>query len=334
MKSSIKTVISVLSIAAVLTAAIWYLVFNTPEPQIQVIEQKPATIIHLKNYVKILFVGDLMFDRGIRYYAAKNGGNEFIFNKISPILSENDLVVANLEGSVTNNKSVSIGSIPESAANYYFTFDPSVAKTLFNENIGVVNLGNNHILNFGYDGVEQTKNYLDKAGVSYFGLPAQAGVHNGQGSIIKDVGGIKMAFVSYNEFLTGDLPAEQTATIDEIKKVKPQADVVVVFCHWGVEYTKNPTASQVELAHKFVDAGTDLVVGSHPHVIQPSEEYQGKMIYYSLGNFIFDQYFSENTRNGLGVEVKIDKETKEMSFDEVNFYLDSNGQTIEKPAEK
>ena len=81
------------------------------------------------------------------------------------------------------------------------------------------------------------------------------------------------------------------------------------------------------LAHQFVDAGADLVVGSHPHVIEPSEVYNGKMIYYSLGNFIFDQYFSQNVRNGLGVEVKIDKVAKQMDFYEKHFYLDSNGLT-------
>jgi hypothetical protein len=105
-----------------------------------------------KKDIRIMFVGDLMFDRGIRYYAQKNGGNEFIFDKIDPTLASNDLVVANLEGSITNEKSVSAGTVPGSPNNYFFTFDPSVAETLFNENIKLVNLGNNHILNFGQKG--------------------------------------------------------------------------------------------------------------------------------------------------------------------------------------
>ncbi len=274
------------------------------------------------DFVQVLFVGDLMFDRGIRHYAELGGGNEFIFDKISKELLNNDLVVANLEGPITDNKSVSLGTAMGSADNYFFTFDPSVAKTLFQENIGVVDLGNNHILNFGYAGLEQTKNYLDKAGVSYLGVP------NGQRSVIKDVGGITMAFVGYNEFLSSDLPAEQKAVVDEIKRIKDGADIVVVFCHWGVEYAPQPTEAQKELAHQFVDAGADLVIGSHPHVIQLSEEYNGKMIYYSLGNFIFDQYFNENVRNGLGVVVKINKTTKQLQFNDVHFYLDSNGQTL------
>ena len=78
----------------------------------------------------------------------------------------------------------------------------------------------------------------------------------------------------------------------------------------------------------FIDAGADLIIGSHPHVIEPAEVYNGKRIYYSLGNFIFDQYFNENVRNGLGVMVRIDKQTKQLEFLEKHFYLAGNGQTL------
>ena len=105
---------------------------------------------------------------------------------------------------------------------------------------------------------------------------------------------------------------------------------MVVFSHWGVEYSPASTDSMKSLAHQFIDAGADLVVGSHPHVIEPMEIYNGKRIYYSLGNFIFDQYFNEDVRNGLGVTVRINKETKQMDFSDEYFYLDDNGQTIEK----
>jgi len=273
-----------------------------------------------KDYVQILFTGDLMFDRGIRYYANKNGGNNFIFKKISPTLAENDLVVSNLEGPITANKSVSSGTVPGSTNNYFFTFDPSVAETLFKQNIKLVDLGNNHILNFGSAGLKSTQEYLNKANVDYFGVP------NGKRSVVKTIGGVKIAFISYNEF-AGDTSKIIT---DEIKKIKPEADIVIIFAHWGVEYNLNATEDQKSLAHQFVDAGADLVIGSHPHVIEPMEEYNGKRIYYSLGNFIFDQYFSEDTRNSKGVVVKIDKQTKHLDFSEKPFYLQSGGQTIIK----
>ncbi len=271
--------------------------------------------------IQILLVGDIMFDRGIRYYAGLNGGNSYIFDKISSFLSNNDLVVGNLEGSITNNKSISAGSIPGSTRNYFLTFDPSVAKTLFEENIKLVDLGNNHILNFGNSGLKATQKYLSEANVSYFGSPYE------ENSIIKDINGLKIAFISFNQFAEND----PTQTISEIKKNKPNADFVFVFSHWGNEYQLAASDTQKSLAHQFIDAGADLVVGSHPHVIEPSEIYKNKKIYYSLGNFIFDQYFDENVRNGLGVVLKINQNAKSLSFSEQNFYLQSGGQTILKP---
>jgi poly-gamma-glutamate synthesis protein (capsule biosynthesis protein) len=276
-----------------------------------------------KSKIQILFAGDLMFDRGIRYYAQKNGSNEFIFQKIRSLLENQDLVVLNLEGPITDNNSISLGTVPASQNNYTFTFDPSIAKTLYSENIRLVNLGNNHILNFGDNGLSATKTYLDQAKIDYFGSP------DGPKSIIKNLGGIKIAFVGYNEF-SGSGSLDKSQTISEIQKLKAESDLIAVYCHWDAEYQTDPTQATKELAHQFINAGADLVIGSHPHVKQTIETYNGKQIYYSLGNFVFDQYFSDNTRNGLGVIVKIDPTTKATQFEDMNFYLNSNGQTIIK----
>jgi gamma-polyglutamate biosynthesis protein CapA len=308
-------------IVAVLTATICFFLWQKPVLRA---ENVRLSVAQEKKYVQLLFAGDLMFDRGIRYYAAQNGGNDFVFDKISAELSKNDLVVANLEGPITDFKSVSAGTIAGSANNYFFTFDKSLAKTLFSQNIRLVDLGNNHILNFGQSGLNSTKKYLSDANVNYFGAPG-----SGKG-VVENIGGIKLGFISYNQFAEDNLQD----VVNEIKKIKTASDVAVIFCHWGNEYQLTATESQKELAHQFVDAGADLVVGSHPHVIEPMEIYNGKRIYYSLGNFIFDQYFSEDVRNGLGVEVKIDKNTKQLDFTEKHFYLQSGGQTIEKTQEK
>ena len=285
---------------------------------------KPVAMAN--TYIKIMFAGDLMFDRGIRYYAGLNGGNDYIFQNISGFLKKNDLNVVNLEGSITNNKSKSAGSAIGSANNYYLTFDPSVAKTLFDQNIKIVSLGNNHILNFGRDGLKQTKSYLDQAHVDYFGAPDYPK------SISTKINNVHITFVNYNEFAQMDLEAEQKSTLEEIQKAKGFSDIIFVYCHWGVEYAPNPTAEQIVLAHQFIDAGADAVLGSHPHVTQPLEIYKNKRIYYSLGNFIFDQYFDENVRNSLGVIIKINTRTKQFEFTEQKFYLQSGGQTILAPA--
>jgi poly-gamma-glutamate synthesis protein (capsule biosynthesis protein) len=276
-----------------------------------------------KSDLQILFTGDLMFDRGIRYYAKKNGSNEFIFDKIYPTLTNTDLVVSNLEGPITNNYSISSGTEPGSSNNYTFTFDKSVAKTLFLNNIRLVNLGNNHILNFYTSGVESTKKYLTEAGVEYFGEP------KGNRAIIKELSGIKIAFISYNEF-SESTNLDQAQTISEIQRLKSKVDIIIILCHWGTEYVSTPNEMIKDLAHQFINAGADAIIGSHPHVIQSIEEYNGKKIYYSLGNFVFDQYFDEDVRNGLGVILKINTKTKNIDFKKINFYLQSGGQTILK----
>lgn len=276
-----------------------------------------------KTDFQILFTGDLMFDRGIRHYAKKAGSNEFIFQKIRPLLLNQDLVISNLEGPITDNLSKSSGTEPGSPNNYIFTFDPSVAKTLWYENIRLVGLGNNHILNFGSDGEKETRGYLEAANVDFFGSP------NGDRTIIKTIQGVKIAFVDYNEF-TGSTALEQSQAITEIQKLKGKVDFIVVFCHWDVEYQAEPTEATKTLAHQFINAGADLIIGSHPHVAQITETYNNKKIYYSLGNFVFDQYFDENVRNGMGVILKINPKTKSIQFEELNFYLDTGGQTIIK----
>lgn len=268
----------------------------------------------------LLFLGDLMFDRNIRLAAQKNGNN-FIFTQIAQLLAGNDLVVANLEGPVTDNKSVSVGSLPGGSNNFIFTFAPDLAPTLFDNNIRLVSLGNNHILNFGQNGLEATRQYLNSAGVKYFGAPG------GERGVIEEIGGVKIGFVNYNQFIGGEA-LEAEAAIEEIKKVKLQADIAVLYAHWGIEYAADANAAIKNLGRRFIDAGADLVIGSHPHVIQPAEEYNGKKIYYSLGNFVFDQYFSEAVRKGLAVIVKINSRDKSLEFEEKNLYLQTNGQTV------
>jgi poly-gamma-glutamate synthesis protein (capsule biosynthesis protein) len=318
-KKNIVILFAILPTAILLAVGLFYFL-KEPDINYKIIEnkiKKTTDLIKNEKNIKILFVGDLMFDRGIRYYAEKNGGNDFIFEKIKDELLKYDFVVANLEGTITNEKSISAGTIPGSTNNYFFTFDPSVAKTFYKNNIKMVNMGNNHILNFKESGLVSTKKYLEKENIEYFGGPFE------NKSIIKDFDGFKIAFLSYNEFLGKGIPF----TINQIKITKPVVDIVILYTHWGAEYIKTPSDYQKKLAHQFIDAGADIIIGSHPHVIQTTEKYNGKMIYYSLGNFIFDQHFSEDVKNGLGVVIEINKQKKQISFKEINFYLNPNGQT-------
>lgn len=266
----------------------------------------------------ILFGGDMQFDRYIRDVIDKHGGT-FVFDGLRSEFQKADMVVANLEGPMTRELSVSQGSPEGSQSNYIFTFPVETADLLRRENLSLVNIGNNHILNFKHDGVSQTKESLEQAGVDYFGSPLSADerVHT------RTISGIRIGFVNYNEFIWRG----REKVIEDIALVKDQTDFIVVYAHWGKEYVEATPEMKV-LGHQFVDLGADLVIGSHPHVVQAMEEYRGKRIYYSLGNLIFDQYFRPETQSGLVIRAVFDLSTKSIAFAELPILLKTNGQTV------
>lgn len=292
---------------------------NAEEIDAQINSKIVNTQINTKE-ISFLFLGDIMFDRYIRQ-AAEKKSYEYILEDVKPLLWEQDLVVANLEGPVTDNQSVSKGTVPGDRRHMIFTFDPVVANLLSDHNIRLVNIGNNHILNFGDDGLEQTKKYLSDAGIDYIGDP-----ENPENYLVKNIGGWKMALVSYNY-------AEKDGADNSLKNIKraaEQSDKVIVYAHWGTEYSSRASQNQKDLARRFIDQGAGLVIGSHPHVIQESEEYGGKKIYYSLGNFIFDQYFDPKAMKGLAVRIIVNPESGDLEYEEYEIEMKTNGQTVLK----
>lgn len=255
----------------------------TPTPLPQTIEvPKEATV---------LFAGDMMFDRSVRQYVEKYGG-DYLFECIQPTLDTVDFVVANLEGPITDKPSVSVGSVPGGENNFTFTFPLHTAPLLKAHNIGAVSIGNNHITNFGISGVRSTIAALEAAGVGHFGDPLTNTVFQ------KDIHGVQLSFISYNEFEPPGVGTAST-TLAQIAQERALGRLPIVYTHWGIEYATTSPAYITRLAHRFVDAGAAAVIGSHPHVVEQSEWYKGAPIYYSLGNFIFDQYFSYDVSHGL-----------------------------------
>jgi gamma-polyglutamate biosynthesis protein CapA len=249
----------------------------------------------IEKPVNILFVGDMMFDRGVRL-TINNKGIDSVFSNIKYIFEKRDLVVGNLEGTITNNASL---SLPNSEI-LRFTFDPKIADYLKQNYFGLVSLANNHSLDFGVDGTIQTKKYLTDSGILFFGS-ANNNENLSQKITIEDK---NFCFVGYHDLYTKD----ETSVLNEIEKIKPDCYKVIVFPHWGEEYLKSYTKRQQELAYKFIDKGADLIIGTHPHVLEPIEVYNGKAIFYSIGNFVFDQYFSFETEHSVAVNVTFEKE--------------------------
>lgn len=277
------------------------------------------TLPETEEEIKLIFLGDIMLDRYIRQVMDKKG-DDFALASVKDFLAGGDLVIANLEGPITDKPSVSVYSELGERNNYIFTFPESTGGILKKHNIGLVNIGNNHILNFGKSGLDSTKEYLESAGVNYFGDPRDADNR----CIIRSEKGIKLGFAGYNQFNNDS----SDNIFDCIDKLKRQTNLTIVYTHWGKEYSNEPDKSIQELAHKFIDSGADLVVGTHPHVIQKSEDYKNKKIYYSLGNFVFDQYFNPDATKGLALVVYINPKNYTPRFEEKFVQMKSNGQTV------
>jgi len=263
---------------------------------------------------KVLFVGDMNFDRYIRQSVNKRG-SDYLFSCIDPLLKDADFVVGNLEGPITSHESISEGTIMGSPENYRFTFPTTTAQLLFQHNIKVVNIGNNHVNDFGSEGISSTRKHLTDAGVSYFG-----GLAGNTSFYLASDKGIDLSFINYNQF-GGDSP-EKTAEL--IASEHTAGRKVVVYAHWGEEYT-TPTERVRSIAKLFADNGADLIIGSHPHVIQEYEIIGNTPVYYSLGNFIFDQYFDSSVTKGLAVLLNISDER--IGVKEYPLTLEKDGRT-------
>lgn len=247
----------------------------------------------------ILFIGDMMFDREVRNTVNKHGYS-YVFGDSPELFAGSDLVIGNLEGPITSNPSKTLlpdgSQIPNLLT---FTFPPETAMALKQSGVGMVTLANNHEENFGKAGINETKRYLDEAGVSYFGDPE----NKEEIATTTCRGSICVGLIGYSQFSNPD----DSEIIQQIHDLKKKVDFVVVFAHWGEEYNSGIIQSQRMLAHRWIDEGADLIIGAHPHVVEPIETYKGKTIFYSLGNYIFDQYFSFNTTHSIAARIHFSK---------------------------
>lgn len=241
--------------------------------------------------ISIQFFGDIMLDRNV----AKNMGTkglDYLFQNIAGeskgLYHHADLLVANLEGAFATTRVPTTKSIA-------FRFDPKLAAQLKRYQFDVVSLANNHSLDMGWKNVDFTEKTLAENGVGYFGTQTKEGKDL---TWIAEIPGKqdKVAFVGLNNT---DHALNMPQVYEAIKDAQEKARYVIVFMHWGVEYKRISREQERTLARTLLDKGASAVIGAHPHVIQEMELYKGKPIFYSLGNFVFDQYFSEETQEGI-----------------------------------
>lgn len=250
----------------------------------------------------IIATGDIIPARSVNYQEASKNNFLWPYEKTAEILKGADITFANLETPLF------AGCIPTQEG-MRFCGDAKNIEGLVYSGIDIVNLANNHAGNYGIDGINKTMSFLKDNNIQITGT---------DGPTVIDVRGLKFAFLGYNEIghkEQGISWAEDEKIKQEIGQARSLADLVVVTFHWGTEYVSQPTNRQRELAHLAIDSGADLIIGNHPHWIQPVEIYKNKMITYAHGNFVFDQMWSQKTKEGvLGKYTFFDKQLIDIEF--------------------
>ncbi|MFC1711081.1 CapA family protein [Patescibacteria group bacterium] len=231
--------------------------------------------------ITIITTGDVIPARTVNYKMTSLNNFKYPFEKTANFLQSSDLTLINLEAPLINN-------CPLTTEGMIFCGDQRFIEGLIFSNINTVNLANNHIFNWGVDGVNQTINLLEKNKILTFGARENQ-------LAVKTIKNTKIGFLGWNLLNNFD----QEKIINTIKEAKSNVDLLFVSFHWGKEYVSFPDLWQINLAHLTIEAGADLVLGNHPHWIQPVEIYKEKLIIYAHGNFIFDQEWSKETKIGI-----------------------------------
>ncbi|MFN8590766.1 MAG: CapA family protein [Thermomicrobiales bacterium] len=286
------------------------------DPLRQAIEGTPA--------VRIGVVGDIVPGRNVHLHMAQYGDFSRPFRRVAPLLQSFDLMVANLEGNISD-------TLPQPADPHSFSF---VSNTAMLEGfalagIDAVTLANNHSVwnseGWGVQGLLDTLDALEAAEIAYFGAGRTLDV--ARAAWVQEVNGLRIALLGidgvtanyevepgvqngvldFDAGATADRPGTNpyllSQVLDDISAATAVADVVIPYFHFGAEYVAVPPAWAVAGAQAAIDAGATMVVSNHPHVNQGMETYAGKPIVYSPGNFIFDQMFAVEVRSGYVLEI-------------------------------
>jgi poly-gamma-glutamate capsule biosynthesis protein CapA/YwtB (metallophosphatase superfamily) len=257
----------------------------------------------------LLFVGDVMLSRTVGKKMLAEGDWSWPFRLIAPRLRAADFVFGNLECPVSD-----VGRDLHHV--YSFRADPRALEGLTYAGFTAVSVANNHTDDWDRPALIDTTRRLLEAGI----LPVGAGRDEAAARTpqIVDLPGLRLALLAYVGVDPHDAAAgpkragvawlDPAAVVEDVRAARPRADLVIVSLHWGAEYAARPSREQVELAHAIIDAGAELVVGAHPHVIEPLEHYHRAWIAYSLGNFVFDQH-DPPTHHGVMLQVAVTGKT-------------------------
>ena len=254
----------------------------------------------------LIFAGDVLFANAFKSNYDAGGIEKVIEPQLLQELQDADIFMVNNEFPFSNRGE------PMEDKQFTFCCDPKYVKALNEMGVDVVSLANNHTLDYGREALSDTFVALDGAGILYGGAGDSA--ERAKQVQVIEANGKKYGFIAVSRVVpTADWKVENavpglfscydtTALVEVIKEARETCDYVAVYPHWGVEYQAYPEANQTQIAKACIDAGADVVVGSHTHCLQGVSYIDGKPVFYSLGNFIFGQSIDRSAM----LEVTID----------------------------
>lgn len=268
------------------------------------------------------FAGDIMFDRSVAGFI-KSKGEDYVFQGYEKQFKSSDIVFGNLETSLSNSGQPNIDK------EYSFRSSPKLAPFMKKYNFTAMSIANNHSLDYGRAAFVESMKILKENGISYGG-----GGHNKKEAtdgVIMERKGLNIGFIAFSGVIPnvdwyagekragiiGAYKVHEAEVLKAVSELDSKCDVLVVSIHWGKEGATTVRAQESELAHKLVDAGADVIMGHHPHVVQNFELYNDKLILYSLGNFIFTTSYSEISNKTILATAKFDKSGKLKSVEAV-----------------
>jgi poly-gamma-glutamate capsule biosynthesis protein CapA/YwtB (metallophosphatase superfamily) len=314
-----------LPITALLLAAVAaFLVFTHPQkPAVKEavsLSPSPTPLPSVSSPVSLLFVGDIMLSRSVGDYMLRHNDWLWPFAKVASITAGADLTFGNLETTISTRGAVN-------GCGYCFRSDPRVLAGLTKAGFDVMSVANNHIWDYGPQAFTDTLGALATADIS----PVGGGRDETEArtAVVREVRGTRIAYLAYTNMLpaaaqagpskAGVAPWNMDNMKQDISAARARADVVIVSFHTGTEYQTVHNPDQESIYQAAVDDGADLVIGTHPHVVQEVLPYKHGWIAYSLGNFVFDQDWSTATTRGLAIQATIkDKKVGQVQLLPVN----------------
>lgn len=257
----------------------------------------------MRDLLNIGLTGDVMLGRTLDLIVSRNG-YDFPWGNVLPLLQGNDFNIINLEAALTYSSN-------QVEKTFNFKASPEKVKSLLNAKVTVANLANNHVLDFGVEGLLETIATLDKAGIKHIGAGKNIG--DALAPIILRKNNIVLGFlgVTDNEpdWLAGSSPGvnyidisikkERTIILRAIETLKKQCDILIVSIHWGPNMREKPTQEFITFAHEMVDYGANVIHGHSAHILQGIEQYKNSLILYDTGDFIDDYVIDPDLRNDL-----------------------------------